>query len=132
MFIEINTDLLKSIKESCVGEFGVFVNAFDCIYGKSGENAVGLGGSGSSSLSELVFDLHVQDSFVICAEQCYRYRLIKLVLNIDDGILDSPYTETPFNPARYCAYLQGLENANKVVDALCENVILFAEIIYHM
>ena len=51
-----------------------------------------------------------------------------------DDMIDNPYSECEhsFNPSRFCAYLQELGSVEKLVEFMCENLLLFAELIYHV
>ena len=80
------------------------------------------------------FNVDLQDSFLFVVEESYEHNLLKWIANMGEDMIDNPYSECEhsFNPSRFCAYLQELGSVEKLVEFMCENLLLFAELIYHV
>ena len=79
-------------------------------------------------------NVDAQDCFIFFTQEMYEWVLLDwpVRMGLKDGSLEVVYTPTVFSPAHFCAFMYGLNGISGVVEALCENVVLFTETIYYV
>ena len=125
--VEINKKVLLSISDDGDSKFDGFVNAYVQCYSSNVDyfNAISL--SFGISVQEKPVNVDAQDCFVFFTQEMYERVLLDWAvrMGLKDGSLEVVYRPTVFAPARFCAFMDGLNGVGGLVEALCENVVIY-------